>query len=72
MWAPQVEALAREFRVIAPDLRGHGRTTSPEDPSEYGIRRYAKDIVGTPHVDYRVVRTNFTDTVISALKTLFK
>ena len=45
MWAPQVEALAREYRVIAPDLRGHGRTTSPEDPSEYGIERYAADIV---------------------------
>lgn len=30
MWAPQVRVLAREFRVIAPDLRGHGRTTATD------------------------------------------
>lgn len=27
MWRPQIDALARTHRVIAPDLRGYGRTT---------------------------------------------
>ncbi len=44
MWSQQVEVLASEYRVIAPDARGHGRTTSPEDPGEYGIERYAADL----------------------------
>ncbi|SFT61190.1 Pimeloyl-ACP methyl ester carboxylesterase [Kosakonia arachidis] len=31
MWAPQIEALAKQFRVIAPDLWGHG--DSPNLPA---------------------------------------
>ncbi|MDN6550166.1 MAG: hypothetical protein L0K69_08595 [Enterobacterales bacterium] len=26
MWAPQIEALSQHFRVIAPDLWGHGKS----------------------------------------------
>jgi len=29
MWAPQIEALSRTHRVIAPDLWGHGRSDAP-------------------------------------------
>ncbi|MDX2237123.1 MAG: alpha/beta hydrolase [Hyphomonadaceae bacterium] len=31
MWAPQVAAFARGFRVIAPDRRGFGRSSAPPD-----------------------------------------
>jgi pimeloyl-ACP methyl ester carboxylesterase len=33
MWSEQVEALAPRFRVIAPDLRGHGETTVMAGPA---------------------------------------
>jgi pimeloyl-ACP methyl ester carboxylesterase len=31
MWQPQIDALSRHFRVIAPDLWGHGLSASPPD-----------------------------------------
>lgn len=40
-WLPVVEQLSREFRVIAPDLRGHGESGEPE--SGYQIANYAND-----------------------------
>ena len=47
MWAAQVEALGREFRVIAPDLRGFGKSTiEPADvDSGLGMDRYAADVM---------------------------
>ena len=33
MWRGQVEELSNSFRVIAPDLRGHGETTVTREPS---------------------------------------
>jgi pimeloyl-ACP methyl ester carboxylesterase len=33
MWSEQIEALAPRFRVIAPDLRGHGETTVMAGPA---------------------------------------
>jgi 3-oxoadipate enol-lactonase len=38
MWSAQIEALANEWRVIAPDLRGHGK-------SEVGDGQYAIDFL---------------------------
>jgi pimeloyl-ACP methyl ester carboxylesterase len=35
MWAPNLPALAREHRVAAWDLRGHGRSDAPSDPGLY-------------------------------------
>ncbi len=29
MWAPQVQALSRQHRVITVDLRGHGESDAP-------------------------------------------
>jgi pimeloyl-ACP methyl ester carboxylesterase len=35
MWQGQVEALKDAFQVIVWDIRGHGRSDSPDDPSLY-------------------------------------
>ena len=39
-----VDNLARDFRVIAFDARGHGKSSSPREPSAYG-RQQALDVV---------------------------
>lgn len=44
MWRPCRDALVRDYRVIAPDLRGHGLTSSPEDPAAYTMAAYAEDL----------------------------
>ena len=33
MWRGQVEKLSEDFRVIAPDFRGHGETPPTREPS---------------------------------------
>ncbi len=43
MWRPQADALARGFRVVRYDLRGHGR--SPVPPGPYEIADLGADIV---------------------------
>jgi len=43
MWAPQVPALAREFRVIRYDTRGHGG--SSVTPGPYVIDQLGRDVV---------------------------
>jgi pimeloyl-ACP methyl ester carboxylesterase len=36
--------LAKDYRVIAPDMRGHGKSDKPHDPKKYG-KEMADDIV---------------------------
>jgi pimeloyl-ACP methyl ester carboxylesterase len=44
MWRHQVGPLAERFRVITPDLRGHGR--SPKPPSGYRKAELLDDLLG--------------------------
>ena len=56
MWAGQIEALAASYRVIAPDLRGFGRSTASD--GTLPMRRFADDLAGlldALHVDEPIV-----------------
>jgi pimeloyl-ACP methyl ester carboxylesterase len=44
MWAPHVGPFSADFRVIVPDLRGHGQSEAPEDLASYTMERYAMDL----------------------------
>ncbi len=44
MFDPQADALARRYRVIAWDMRGHGETGSPEDPAAYSQDATVEDM----------------------------
>jgi pimeloyl-ACP methyl ester carboxylesterase len=43
-WGPVLKALAKDYRVIAMDCRGHGGSEKPHDPKKYGLEM-AKDAV---------------------------
>ena len=40
-WEPQVTELAREYRVVSYDVRGHGQTDKPR--GRYSVRQFAED-----------------------------
>ncbi|WP_394835409.1 3-oxoadipate enol-lactonase [Pendulispora rubella] len=44
LWDPQAVALSRSFRVIRPDLRGHGLSETTQGP--YTVERLADDVLG--------------------------
>ena len=43
-WDMQKEALSKHFRLIAPDLRGHGNSSIPKNKEEYGVELCAQDM----------------------------
>jgi pimeloyl-ACP methyl ester carboxylesterase len=48
-WRKQIPALARRFRVVAPDLRGFGASDKPSGISNYRTSVLANDIVSLVH-----------------------
>jgi len=44
MWSPNLSALSRDRRVITWDLRGHGRSDSPDDPAQYSQEASVDDM----------------------------
>jgi pimeloyl-ACP methyl ester carboxylesterase len=36
-WEPVIKALAKDYKVIALDCRGHGGSEKPHDPKKYGL-----------------------------------
>jgi pimeloyl-ACP methyl ester carboxylesterase len=58
MWEPQVVALADRFRVLRWDMRGHGASDSPDDPSAYSHEATVGDmaaVLDTAGVDRAVI-----------------
>src|SRR5437870_7378564 len=45
-WRPQIDALAGDFDVIAPDLRGQMSTETTEDQAGYDLWNQAEDLHG--------------------------
>jgi pimeloyl-ACP methyl ester carboxylesterase len=43
-WAMQVDALSAQYRVIVPDLRGHGGTDNPGGRPAMNHRQFADDV----------------------------
>ena len=43
-WKPEIEVLAKNRPLILYDVRGHDRTTVPEDASEYSLPTFASDL----------------------------
>lgn len=44
-WGDLQEALGDEWTVVAIDLPGHGRSSSPAEPSRYALDQFASDLV---------------------------
>jgi pimeloyl-ACP methyl ester carboxylesterase len=44
MWRGQIAALSRRHKLVVWDMRGHGRTDYPEDPSEYSEAKTVADM----------------------------
>jgi pimeloyl-ACP methyl ester carboxylesterase len=44
MWRGQVEALSDRYRIVVWDMRGHGRSDSPEDETAYSEQATVSDM----------------------------
>ncbi|MUP44574.1 alpha/beta hydrolase [Gramella sp. BOM4] len=43
-WDFQKDELSKHFRIIAPDMRGHGNSSIPENEEDYGVEQTAYDM----------------------------
>src|SRR5919112_1851439 len=48
-WRYQIPPLSKQFKVVAPDMRGFGETEKPVKIEEYKIEKIVKDIVELIH-----------------------
>ncbi len=48
-WRHQIPALAEQFQVVVPDLRGYGDTDRPVAVADYRSKLLAEDVVGLVH-----------------------
>ncbi|MGE0599145.1 MAG: alpha/beta fold hydrolase [Dehalococcoidia bacterium] len=49
MWQGQVAALKDRYRVVTWDMRGHGQSDSPDDPSKYSEAATVDDMAAILH-----------------------
>ena len=45
-WANQIGVLSPEYKVVAIDMRGHGKSAVPKTEAEYSIPIFAEDVLG--------------------------
>ncbi len=43
-WMPEIEPLAETRPLVIYDVRGHGKTTAPDDPESYSLPTFAADL----------------------------
>jgi len=49
-WRYQIPTLSKQFKVVAPDMRGYGETEKPVKKEAYKIEKIVNDIVELIHV----------------------
>ena len=55
-WRKQIPVLAKRFRVVAPDLRGYGRSEKPREIDAYRTPVLADDIAALAKLRHRGLR----------------
>ncbi|MFX0209524.1 MAG: alpha/beta fold hydrolase, partial [Candidatus Hodarchaeota archaeon] len=45
-WRQQIPVLSKDFRVVAPDLRGYNKSSKPEGVDNYSTSLLVEDILG--------------------------
>jgi pimeloyl-ACP methyl ester carboxylesterase len=57
VWQGLAQNLGEQFCCIAPDLRGHGDSSKPDDPNAYGSLDFVQDLEAlADHLDWSQVR----------------
>lgn len=44
-WSQHFSSFGQHYRLLVPDLRGHGRTNNPDGPKAMTLTQFAKDII---------------------------
>jgi pimeloyl-ACP methyl ester carboxylesterase len=48
-WRHQLKALGDEYTVVAPDLRGYGKSDKPKSVADYDMDKLVDDVIGLIH-----------------------